>query len=172
MPGTPETYPPTCVILTNGNVFARVILEPIFADPRWRVTGVVRITGDYLGQTGWRSAWWLARRTAVPYLAYKLALAVTYSVARWFGASAAQDVEAIARMHNVPVMHAQRVSDFIVTKFITERTPDVLVSVSCPQHIPQAILDCQSCLREYPLVPAPGLRWARPVFLDVGQRRG
>ena len=135
---------PTCVILTNGNVFARIIVEPLFADPRFRVNGVVRITGDYAGRSGLSSAWTLARQTTIPYLIYKILLTVIFAVGGRCGIKAARNVQSVARVYDIPVLSARSVFDAAVRRFIEARTPDVIVSVSCPQRIPAELLQFAS----------------------------
>jgi len=147
----------TCVILTNGNVFARIIVEPVFTDPRFRVTGVVIVTGDYNGRSGVASAWALARETTIPYLIYKVLLLMIYRVGRGFGANAARNVQSVARVHDVPLLKVRSVSDERVGRFIKERGPDVLLSVSCPQHIPAQLrqLAARACVNVHSsLLPA------------------
>jgi len=147
----------TCVILTNGNVFARIIVEPVFTDPRFRVTGVVIVTGDYNGRSGVASAWALARETTIPYLIYKVLLLMIYRVGRGFGANAARNVQSVARVHDVPLLKVRSVSDERVGRFIKERGPDVLLSVSCPQHIPAELrqLAARACVNVHSsLLPA------------------
>lgn len=131
---------PTLVVVTNGNHFARLILEPALSDPRWRVLGIVHIIGDHTGNTGLRSAIAVGRRTTVPYLMYKVACAAAFAIARSVGHGLGRDVESLAREQGIDVVRARHVRETRVSEFIAGRVPDFLISVSCPQRLPAWIL--------------------------------
>ena len=137
---TAEAWPPTAVVITNGNHFARIILEPVVADSRWRVVGIVHIRGDHTGNTGLRSAIAIGRRTALPYLVYKVTSAVAFVVAHLLRPTLARDVESVVRDLGIDILRARHVGDPCVAEFIRQCAPDFLISVSCPQRIPPAIL--------------------------------
>src|SRR5262249_53878895 len=62
-----------------------------------------------------------------------------------------------ARLHDVPLLKARSVSDERVRRFIAERSPDVLLSVSCPQHVPAELrqLAASACVNVHSsLLPA------------------
>ena len=72
------------VVLTNGNYFARLILERLFLEYTEQVAGAVLVRGDYGGQTGFRSLWQVGKRTALPYTVYKVVQYLMFHIAqRW-----------------------------------------------------------------------------------------
>jgi folate-dependent phosphoribosylglycinamide formyltransferase PurN len=112
------------VVLTNGNHFARIILERLVAERAKEITKIIVITGDYKGRRGFAALRWLAGVTAWPYLLFKI---VTMLVTR-------RGVAELAREYAIPVETHVSVHD------IESIDADLVVSVSCPQIIPSRLM--------------------------------
>ncbi|HEX2834594.1 MAG TPA: formyltransferase family protein [Thermoanaerobaculia bacterium] len=112
------------VVLTNGNHFARILLEQLVAERAGEIAKIILITGDYKGRTGFGALRWLAGVTTWPYLVYKVA---TVLVAR-------RGVADLARQYDIPIeRHAS-------VKELASLDAELVVSVSCPQIIPSRLL--------------------------------
>lgn len=120
------------VILTNGNFFARIILEQLVAERADEIAKIVRITGDYKGRTGLAALRWLARVTTLPYLIYKIATLVVGRRAR---------VDDLAKQYGIATESFVAIGEEAAMRAVEEARPDLIVSVSCPQIIPTRLLD-------------------------------
>ena len=131
------------MIATNGNFFARVILDRLLSSNKHHVRGVVIVTGDYWGGTGWRALARLAVKTTLPYLAYKLFVIALFKLAGlvlrgdW-------DVHSLVRYLRIPCLITPEINSSEVESFIANLRPDLLVSVSCPQRIRTHLLEIPS----------------------------
>lgn len=137
MPNVPSRI----VVITNGNAFARCILEPLFAARSAEIVLTLIVGGDYKGRTGFNAVHQLARVTTLPYLLYKLALVAALGIGRRLRRGAG-GVEELARRHSIPLCEVTRVADPRAIEAVAEARPDLIVSVSCPQLIPRRVLDC------------------------------
>jgi methionyl-tRNA formyltransferase len=113
------------VVLTNGNVFARIILEQLVAERGAEIAKIVLITGDYKGRSGLAALRWLARVTTWPYLIYKIATLAAGRRAR---------VADLAEQYGIPI------EEHVAVNEIESLDADLVVSVSCPQIIPARLL--------------------------------
>ncbi len=129
------------VIITNGNYFARLILERLLIERTNQVGGIVLIEGDYSGRTGVSSLWHVGRRTALPYTAYKLLQYLMFRVAQKWNRHAWLEVGAMARDLGIPCMRAIKVNSVEVYEWLRARQPALGVSVSCPQRIRAKLLN-------------------------------
>lgn len=130
---------PKLVIVTNGNYFARVIIEPTLLDGRWEVSGTVIVSGDYYGRAKWRALLDLARKTALPYLSYKVFSILLFKLMDLVH-KGEFDVTSYAKLQGVPVLTSCRVNAPSVIAWVSDFEPDILVSVSCPQRIKKTLL--------------------------------
>jgi folate-dependent phosphoribosylglycinamide formyltransferase PurN len=119
------------VVLTNGNVFARIILEQLVAERATEITKIVLITGDYKGRAGLAALRWLARVTTLPYLLYKIATLLVGRSAR---------VAELARQYGIETEAFVAIREEAAMRAVEKATPDLIVSVSCPQVIPERLL--------------------------------
>ena len=133
------------VVFTNGNYQARLILEELFERRRDDIVGLAIITGDYFGRSGWKSLRAIARVTAFPYLAAKIAQMVAIKAAATLAPGALFSVSRLAARHGIRCIEAVSVGDPAVARAISDWHADLLVSVSCPQKIPEAVV------RRFPL---------------------
>lgn len=128
------------LIVTNGNYFARIILEPLLLRKRAEIAGVVLVTGDYKGRVGLRALWGVGRRTALPYTAYKVVQYLLFRAARVFAREGWFEVTDMVRLLGLRSISCVRVNDPEVIEWVRGLEPDLLVSVSCPQRIRKTFL--------------------------------
>jgi len=131
---------PRLVVLTNGNYFARLILEELFRSHGRQIESVVLISGDYKGRTGLAALRWLLPATTFPYLVYKIAQIVVFALARRLRPSKVFDVAGLAAAHGVPVRRFRSIRDEEAIRAVEELRPDLVVSVSCPQRVGERLL--------------------------------
>jgi folate-dependent phosphoribosylglycinamide formyltransferase PurN len=129
------------VILTNGNYFARLIVEPLLNSYRNDVVGILIVTGDYKGRHGIKMLKELAQVTAFPYLLYKIVTACTFSFAQLIFRNSLLSVENCARKLSVPIHKVVSIKTDDAYSWIKNLQPQLIISVSCPQRIPNIILD-------------------------------
>lgn len=132
--------PPKLVIVTNGNYFARLILNDLFtANPDW-ISGIMIVTGDYKARSSARAFWEVGKVTTKPYLVYKVLTNLVLSTAQVMWPDAALSVRQWTRSENVPILEVQSVNSSIALTWVASIAPDLLISVSCPQMIRKAML--------------------------------
>ncbi|HEX2980476.1 MAG TPA: formyltransferase family protein, partial [Anaerolineaceae bacterium] len=127
------------VVLTNGNYFARLILEKTFAQYSDSIAGVLIVTGDYKGRSGLASIMELLKVTAWPYFFYKAFQIALFILAGKVYAKACFGVEQLARIYQIPTCSCKSVKEEKAIEWIAACSPDLIVSVSCPQFIGKAI---------------------------------
>lgn len=128
------------IVITNGNYFARLILDALFQHYAAHIGGVLIVTGDYKARTGLRAVWEIGKKTALPYLLYKIFTLVAFKIARHLFKKAIFDVETLSRHYGVPVHEVTAVNSEEALNWVAAQTPDLLVSVSCPQMIKRKML--------------------------------
>ena len=128
------------VIVTNGNYFARVILSGILRTRQSEIVQVIVVGGDYHNRTGLHAAWQLARSMAPRFFLFKLSMHLALRVCE-------SGMGAIARLRSsesqeeaVPLTEVPSVADPRVLQVLKRLSPDLLVSVSCPQKISGTLL--------------------------------
>jgi methionyl-tRNA formyltransferase len=131
---------PRIVVITNGNYFARLILDDLFAARHGQIVSVLLIGGDYKGRTGLAAVRWLARVTTLPYLIYKIVSILVFSFARRIRRNGIYEVAQLARRWNVPTRSFVTICDEAAIAAVESERPDLIVSVSCPQLIPDRVL--------------------------------
>lgn len=131
---------PRLVIATNGNYFARLILNGLFTEhPDW-ISGVVIVTGDYKARSGFRALWEVGKATTKPYLIYKVASSLSLSAAQSLSPGAALSVAQWAQAAGAPLLEVQAINSDQALSWVASLEPDLLVSVSCPQMIRKKML--------------------------------
>ena len=132
------------VIITNGNYFAGLILADLFQQRAAAISGVLIVTGDYKGRTGFRALLGIGRVTALPYLSYKFVTILIFQIAQRFFRKSHFLVEKLAASCNIPVKYVVAVNSDEAFAWVAEQKPDLLVSVSCPQLIKRKMLSLAS----------------------------
>lgn len=127
------------VVLTNGNLFAGVILRGLMAR-EGLITGVVEVTGDYKGRAGFSALYHLLKTTTVPYVIYKVIVVLASRIVGTLRRGPSGGTFAGLKLQGVPFMSVSDISDPAVEEFIRTKAPELLVSVSCPQRIPARLL--------------------------------
>jgi folate-dependent phosphoribosylglycinamide formyltransferase PurN len=128
------------IVITNGNYFARLILAGLFEELGPCIKRVVLITGDYKGRTGFAALRWLMRKTAFPYIVYKVVQMLGFAAAQRLRRRAVLDVDALAKAYGVPVVSFVTIRSDEAVRCVLDDNPDLLVSVSCPQRIGERLL--------------------------------
>lgn len=128
------------VVITNGNYYARLILEKLFREKKESIAGVLVITGDYAGKDGLRAFFSLMRKTCFPYFFAKCLQYGLIKIAGVFSQKAYFDVSSLARFYGFDVFYSRSVNEDAAYNKIKEMSPDLIVSVSCPQKISGSIL--------------------------------
>jgi folate-dependent phosphoribosylglycinamide formyltransferase PurN len=128
------------VIITNGNYFARLILDDLLDKYASAVAGVLIVTGDYKARTGANALWTLSRVTAFPYLVYKILVLLAFAAAKHFCRRGIFTAGSLAAAHDIPVHSVVSVNSPEATEWVTRWDPHLLVSVSCPQMISGRVL--------------------------------
>ncbi|MDW8107248.1 MAG: formyltransferase family protein [Armatimonadota bacterium] len=132
------------IVITNGNFFARLILERLLIEWRPQIAGVVLIEGDYSGRTGMNALWHIARKTTPPYLIFKLVQIIAFRFAQKLYPNVWFEVAPMARDLGIPTYRAPRVNSSEVYDWIRQKSPTLGVSVSCPQRIRKRLLSLPS----------------------------
>lgn len=129
------------VIITNGNYFASLILDEVLT--RWSksIKGILIITGDYKGRTGINAFWKLGKVTAWPYFGYKIISYAFFKVSQKLCPNRKFSVKKYAQRLNIPYKEMQSVKSVEAINWVQSLSPDLIVSVSCPQMIGKKILD-------------------------------
>jgi len=131
---------PRLVVITNGNYFARLILDRILNKYSDSIPGILLITGDYKGRTKFHALWELGQSTATPYLVYKIFTYVVFELAQRLFPGAILTVEQQAKQKGIPVYKSISVNSRGAYSWVASLEPGLLVSVSCPQLIRGAML--------------------------------
>lgn len=139
------TAAPRLVVITNGNFFAQNVLQDLFRAHAAHIDRVVLIAGDYNGRTGWRALRALAKKTAFPYLVYKVISVLAFSAAGAIWRRIPFTVERLARAYGVPVHRFLSIRDPEAIRCVAEARADLVISASCPQRIGQEILSTARC---------------------------
>jgi methionyl-tRNA formyltransferase len=117
------------VVLTNGNFFARLILERLVAERSGEIVKIFTISGDYKGRSGLAALFHFVRATTWPYVIFKIAARL---------ATRGEGVRELARRYGIETEDVVAVET--ARKSIEAARPDLLVSVSCPQILAESIL--------------------------------
>lgn len=132
---------PRIVVITNGNYFARLILDNVFNQERENIVGILVITGDYKGRTGVRALWELGKVTALPYIVYKVFSIVLFRAAKIIFRKALFSVSDLAKLYHLSYEEMVSIKSEEAIEWVVNRRPDLVISVSCPQMIGKKILN-------------------------------
>lgn len=128
------------LILTNGNYFARLILDRLVKEHAENISGILIVTGDYKARSGLKALWEVGRHTAFPYLIYKLVTIFFFKIAQFVFAKSTLTVKSLAEKHSIPIASVVDINSNDGASWVSAHRTDLLVSVSCPQMIKTAIL--------------------------------
>ena len=128
------------VIVTNGNYFAKIILNKLFDEYKDNIDGVIIVYGDYYGGTGLKTLWSVGSVTIPQYTVYKVFQFMVFKIARVVFHNTKFFVEDIAKAFNIPVLLVKNINSHQVFEFIRKLDPELLVSVSCPQRINEQLI--------------------------------
>jgi len=128
------------VIITNGNYFARLVLDRAVKDYAQNIVGVMIVTGDYKARSGLRLLWDLGRATTFPYLVYKGLTYVAFDLAQVLRPKATLFVESLVKEMGFTWAKYVSVNSAEACAWVEALHPDLLISVSCPQLIRRKLL--------------------------------
>jgi len=128
------------VIVTNGNYFARLILSRCLETYRTHLSGIVIVTGDYKARSGLPALWMTSKGMALPYFFYKALTYIVFGLAEKVFPRGVWSVAKQADIIGVPVLKSVAVNSTEVQEWISQKSPVLLVSVSCPQRIRKQLL--------------------------------
>lgn len=128
------------VVITNGNYFARLVLDKLFENRAAQLAGVLVITGDYKKRGKLSALYELSKCTTMPYLLYKMMTYGVFVVAERLYPKACLSVEKLAAAKGVPTYESVAVNTEAARAWVAGLGPDLLISVSCPQLIGRKML--------------------------------
>lgn len=128
------------IVITNGNFFARLILHRLIGSVPSKVAAVLIVSGDYKARTGLNALWNVSKVTTLPYLIYKIFVILIFSLVEKFATGSELSVRSLALKFDLPVFDVSDVNSSAALAFIAKFSPDLIVSVSCPQMIKTKIL--------------------------------
>ncbi|MDD5368669.1 MAG: formyltransferase family protein [Anaerolineaceae bacterium] len=127
-------------IITNGNFFARLILDRVIHQYHDQVISIIVVTGDYKGRTGINALWELSRSMGLSYFTYKCFVAGVFLILRKLNPKKLLSVEKFANIYNLDTINTPSIKSEEITEYIQSLKLDLIVSVSCPQLIGRKIL--------------------------------
>lgn len=129
------------VIVTNGNVFARIILDRLFVERALDIAGVVIVTGVKTGKSKMQSLREILARSGLRFFVYKVSLYAVFALAGLLSPRRSFFVYGLAKAHGVPLFLTDQVNRPETLEQVRAWNPDVLASVSCPQIIRPPLLE-------------------------------
>ncbi len=132
---------PDIIVLTNGNLFSRIILEGLIKKHHDRISLIVIVTGDYFGNKGLRALYNFFKTTSVIYVLYKIWTLLLIHILRISDKSIQSSVEQLCENQNVSTCSISNINNPGVFEQVKSLKPRYLISVSCPQLIKQKWLD-------------------------------
>jgi folate-dependent phosphoribosylglycinamide formyltransferase PurN len=128
------------VVLTNGNFFARVILDSLLRDRADDVAGIVVVTGIAAGRSRRQSLRKILESGGVRHFVFKASTYMIFAVSSLVLRKKSFFVHQLAKRFGIPVCFTQYVNEPRVFEQVTAWHPDILVSVSCPQRVDRSLL--------------------------------
>jgi folate-dependent phosphoribosylglycinamide formyltransferase PurN len=128
------------VVITNGNFFSRLILDPLFRMPQYDVAGVVIVTGIAAGKTRWQSLSKILKTGGLRHFAYKASTYVVFALSSQVLRRRSFFAHQLAKRLSIDTCFTPYVNEPWISDRIASWRPDILVSVSCPQRIDARVL--------------------------------
>lgn len=129
------------VIVSNGNYFAKIILNKLSDEYKNNIGGVIIVYGDYYSGTGLKTLWSVGSVTVLQYIIYKVFQFIVFKIARVVFRNTEFFVEDLAKAFNIPVLLVKNINSHQAIEFIRKMDPELLVSVSCPQRISEKLIN-------------------------------
>lgn len=128
------------VVITNGNYFARVILSGVLRKRQSEIVHVIVVGGDYRNRTGLHAAWHLAKCMAPRFFLFKLLLHLAQRIFETGTGEVASLQASPSGTQRILITEVSSVEDPRVRQLLEDLSPDLLISVSCPQRIGHTLL--------------------------------
>lgn len=129
------------VVITNGNFFARIILNDLLNRSKYDIAGILIIVGDYRADSGLKSIIKIFKSTTFPYFFYKVMIIILYKIIQLFNMKSSYSVEKLCKLNSISFHKEISVNSDSSLNWVIEKQPDLLVSVSCPQKISNRMLN-------------------------------
>lgn len=130
------------VVVTNGNFFSRVILDPLLRGDAYEVAGVVIVTGVAAGKTRRQSLLTILSTGGFRHFAYKASTYGVFALSSFVLRRRSFFVYGLARRLGIDLCSTTYINESHVYERVTAWRPEILVSVSCPQRIDAQLLSC------------------------------
>ncbi len=128
------------VVVTNGNVFARVVLTRVIRERSEDIAGIVVITGIKANKSRLRSVAEIWHQSGWHYFLFKLYTYLVFAIVTPLYPARAFFVPGLAKLSFIPVIYGAQVNSAHIVNQIRAWEPDLLISVSCPQRIRRELL--------------------------------
>jgi methionyl-tRNA formyltransferase len=135
---------PRLVIITNGNFFARIILDRLVHERHDQIVGIIIVTGIKAGRSRWQSLLEIWKRSGGKHFLYKMNSYLIFAIVGAILPNKTFFAHQLAKLYKIPVRFTQQVNGQKAFEQIKSWQPDVLISVSCPQRIGHQILSVAS----------------------------
>lgn len=132
------------VILTNGNLFSRIILNDFIKKYHDRISLVVLVSGDYFGNKAFKALYNFLKTTSWIYVFYKIWTLILIHILRASDKSIESSVDQLCEKQNVPTYLVSNINTPDLFEKVKLLAPEYLISVSCPQLIRQKWLNLVS----------------------------
>lgn len=129
------------VILTNGNLFSRIILNDFVKKYHDRISLIVIVSGDYFGNKGFRALYNFFKTTSFIYVFYKIWTILLIHILRISDKSILSSVDQLCENLSVSTYSISNINNPGVFEQVRSLQPTYLISVSCPQLIKQKWLN-------------------------------
>src|SRR5260221_5163751 len=111
------------VIVTNGNYFARVILDRLLSEHNEDIAAIVLVDGDYKGRTGLNAVWSIGKDTSTQYMVYKIAQYGLFKLAHLIFRKALFTVSDLAHKFNIYTFSTVKINIDEAIEFISAMNP-------------------------------------------------
>jgi folate-dependent phosphoribosylglycinamide formyltransferase PurN len=131
---------PRIAVITNGNFFSRVILDPLLRDSTYEIAGIVVVTGIAARKSRRESLLRILRTGGLRHFAFKASTYVVFAIASQVLRNRSFFVHQLAKREGIEVCFTQYVNTPRIYELVEAWRPEILVSVSCPQRIDDRLL--------------------------------
>lgn len=129
------------VVLTNGNLFSRIILNDFIKKYHDRISLIVIVSGDYHGNKGFRALYNFFKTTSFIYVFYKIWTLLLIYILRISDKSIQSSVYQLCKNLSVSTYFISNINNPGLFEQVKSLQPSYLISVSCPQLIKQKWLN-------------------------------
>ncbi len=129
------------LLITNGNLFARIILDKFLKNYSGCILQVIIVNGDYYGNKGMKAFFNYFVKTTPIYFIYKAWTLVLIKLLKLTDSDINSSVEGICREKNIQFRTEPNINSESLFADMKNLKPTSIVSVSCPQLIKEKWLE-------------------------------